>query len=286
MARHGRQAGREGRRDRRGLQRIPVRLQGDARLQGQLHRDHDRRHRGVPREAAAAHRAGLRGGHRQHDGREGRHLSRLRADGGRGRGVRPRRLPGFGHRLLHRHRRQHAVDAVQQLHPGAVLQQDRVREGRHRRRPEDLAGGRGGRDEGAGRGLSLRLHHRLAVLGPDRELLGLARSADRHEGQRLCGHGHRVRLQQSRAREAHRSARRVAEIQGLRLRRPALRQRTEVLRPGMRDVHELVRRLRRREGQRQGLRLRRLRPALLARCRGRPAEHHHRRRDPVGAPGP
>ena len=84
VARHGRQAGREGRRDRRRIQRIPVRLQGDARLQGQLHRNHDRRHRGVPRQAAAAHRAGLRGRHRQHDGREGRHLSRLRADGGRG----------------------------------------------------------------------------------------------------------------------------------------------------------------------------------------------------------
>ena len=193
VARHGRQAGREGGRDRRRLQRIPVRLQGDARLQGQLHRDHDRRHRGVSRQAAAAHRAGLRGRHRQHDGREGRHLPRLRVDGGRGRSVRPRRLPGFGHRLLHRHRRQHAVDAVQQLHSGAVLQQDRIREGRYRRRSEDLAGGRGGRDEGAGRGLPLRLHHRLAVLGPDRELLGLARPAHRHEGQRLRRHGHRVR---------------------------------------------------------------------------------------------
>ena len=240
VARHGRQAGREGGRDRRRLQRVPVGLQDHARLQGQLHRDHDRRHRRVPRQAAAAHRAGLRGRHGHHDGRQGRHLSGLRADEGRGRSVRSGRLPAGGHRLLHRHRRQHAVDAVQQLHPGALLQQDCVREGRHRGRSEDLAGGRGGRDEAAGRGLSLRIHHRLAVLGPDRELLGLAQPADRHQGQRLRRHGHRVRLQQPRAREAHRAARRVAEVQDLRLRRPALRQRAEVLRPGMRDVHELL----------------------------------------------
>jgi sn-glycerol 3-phosphate transport system substrate-binding protein len=52
-------------------------------LPRQLHRDDDRRHRGLPRRRAARHRSGLRGRHRHHDGRRGRHRSRLPADGRR-----------------------------------------------------------------------------------------------------------------------------------------------------------------------------------------------------------
>ena len=49
--------------------------------------------------------------------------------------------------------------------------------------------------EDPGRGLSLRLHHRLAVLGPGRELLGLAQPADRHRGERLRRPRHRAGVQ-------------------------------------------------------------------------------------------
>ena len=61
-------------------------------LQGLLHRDPDRRDRRLPRQAGAAHRAGLRGRHRQHDGRQGRGLSGLSADGRRQGAVRSQGL--------------------------------------------------------------------------------------------------------------------------------------------------------------------------------------------------
>ena len=110
--------------------------------------------------------------------------------------------------------------------------------------------------------------------------------ADRHEGQRLRRGMDTEFTINSAAHVRHIGQ--LAEWQQskvFRLRGPALRQRAQVLRPGVRDVHELVRRLRRGEGERQGLRVRRLVPPLLAGRRGRPAEHDHRRRDPVGAPG-
>ena len=52
-------------------------------LQGLLYRDADRRDRRLPRQQAPAHRAGLRGRHRDHDGRQGRGLAGLPADGRR-----------------------------------------------------------------------------------------------------------------------------------------------------------------------------------------------------------
>ena len=61
-------------------------------LQGLLHRDPDRRDRRLPRQAGAPHRAGLRGRHRHHDGRQGRGLSRASADGRRQRAVRSQGL--------------------------------------------------------------------------------------------------------------------------------------------------------------------------------------------------
>ena len=66
-----------------GFNKTQTRIQGRAGLQGLLHRDPDRRDRRLPRQAGAAHRAGVRGRHRQHDGGQGRGLSGLPADGRR-----------------------------------------------------------------------------------------------------------------------------------------------------------------------------------------------------------
>ncbi len=113
--------------------------QVDRDLQGLLSGDHDGGDRGVPRAPAARHRAGLRGRHRHHDGRQGRDLSGLQADEGHRARLGSEGLPARRRRLLHRHRRQHAVDAVQLLDPDPLLQQGRVQEGRarpeRRRRP-------------------------------------------------------------------------------------------------------------------------------------------------------
>ena len=59
-------------------------------LQGQLHGCHDRRDRRLPRRQPAAHRPGLRGRHRHHDGGRARDPSGARADGAVGRDVRSR----------------------------------------------------------------------------------------------------------------------------------------------------------------------------------------------------
>ena len=118
---------------------------------------------------------------------QGRRLSGVRVDAGPGRAVRSGRLSAGRDRLLHRRRRQHAVVSVQRLDADPLLQQDPVQErgSRCRRRAEDLAGGGGGRAQAARRRHGVRLHHPLAVLGQCREFLRPARSADRHQGERL-----------------------------------------------------------------------------------------------------
>ena len=102
---------------------------------------------------AAAHRAGLRGRHRDDDGRQGRDLSGVPADGRRRGDVRSQGLSAGGLRLLLDDRRQAPVDAVQLLDAGPLLQQGGVREGRPRpqQAAEDLAGGGRIREEARGR---------------------------------------------------------------------------------------------------------------------------------------
>ena len=86
--------------------------------------------------------------------------------------VRSQGIPAGGRRLLHRHRRQHAVDAVQLVDADPLLQQGRVQEGRAR--PRDAAQDLGGRrsllqeDHGFRRG-EVRLHQRLDFMGSARE---------------------------------------------------------------------------------------------------------------------
>ena len=87
----------------------------------------------------------------------------------------PGRLSSGRHRLLCRHRRQHAVVSVQRLDADPVLQQGHVprRRARSRSRAEDLAGGRRGGEAAARRRRGLRLHHLLAVLDQCREFFRL-----------------------------------------------------------------------------------------------------------------
>ena len=88
--------------------------------------------------------------------------------------------------------------AIQQLDAGALVQSGRLQEGRARpgRAAQDLERD-GKRIEVAdGRRLSLRLLLRLAILGHDRELLGLAQPGNRHQGERFRRPRHGVHLQQ------------------------------------------------------------------------------------------
>ena len=159
VARDGRRARGVGQGPGGRLQQVPVGVPRQRRLQGQLHRGHDGRDRRVPRQAAAAHRPGLRGRDGDDDGREGCHQAGLRADGGRQREVRPEGLPAGGHRLLHDRRRPDAVAPAEQLDAGPLLQQGRLQEGRAR--PEQAAAdvARDGRlrEEAPGGGATLRL---------------------------------------------------------------------------------------------------------------------------------
>ena len=78
-----------------------------------------------------------------------------------------------------------AVVPVQLVLHGDVVQQGRLQEGRHRRDPEDLAGGVRRRQEAQGGRLrQLRLRQCLGDVGQHRAALGLAQRAARHQGQR------------------------------------------------------------------------------------------------------
>ena len=147
LARHDRTARRRRERAGEAVQREPERVRGEAPAQGDVPRDADRGHRGVSAEESAAHRAGLRGRHPDHDA-VGRRPSRLSALGGAG--VQDR-LEG-----LHRARgglllegRQSLLDALQLLHADPLLQQGRVRQGRARsdQAAADLEAGRGVQQE-------------------------------------------------------------------------------------------------------------------------------------------
>ena len=82
---------RQGQRDRQRLQRQPEGLQGGAGLQGRLPGVDDRGDRRVPRRQPAAHPAGVRGRHRDHDGGQGRDQAGLPDDEGSRPAVRHRR---------------------------------------------------------------------------------------------------------------------------------------------------------------------------------------------------
>ena len=150
------------------------RLQDRPGLQGPVHRDDDGGAVRDPHRPAARDRAGQRGRDRHHDGGEGRDLSGPPADERAGRGFRSGRLSAGGVGLLHRRRRQHAVVSVQRLDADPLLQQGPVprRRARSRSAAANLAGGRGRGAEAARGRRAVRLHHRMAVLGPHREPVG------------------------------------------------------------------------------------------------------------------
>ena len=74
--------------------------------------------------SSPAHRPGLRGRHRDDDGRQGGGEAGLPADGGCRRDIRSQGLSAGGLRLLHHARRQDAVAAVQQLDPVVYWNKD------------------------------------------------------------------------------------------------------------------------------------------------------------------
>ena len=166
---------------------------------------HERRHRRVPRRQRAAHHAGVRGRHRHHDVGHRRREAGARADEGGRRDVRSQGLSADHHRLLLDHQGRDAVDSLQLVQHGDVVQQGRLQEGRPRSRQaaQDLARGVRGRQEAEGRRPSqLRLRQCLGDLGQPRAALGLAQRAARHQGQRHGRLRHGAEVQQPAAREA------------------------------------------------------------------------------------
>ena len=153
VACHDRRQQRRRQQARGRFQRQPVGLQGHPVLQGRLCRHHERRHRRVPRRQRAAHHAGVRGRHRDHDERHRRHQAGLSADEGCRRTVRPQGLPSDDHGLLLDLQGRHAVVSLQLVLDGDVDQQGRAEEGRHRN-TEDLAGSLRRRQEAEGGGSS------------------------------------------------------------------------------------------------------------------------------------
>ena len=152
VARHDRRQQRRRQQACGRLQRQPDGLQGRAVLQGRLCRHHERRHRRVPRRQRAAHHAGVRGRHRDHDERHRRHQAGLPVDEGRRRAVRSQSLPAGHHGLLLDLQGRDAVVSLQFIVDGDVDQQGRAEEGRRRRDPENLAGSVRGRQEAEGGG--------------------------------------------------------------------------------------------------------------------------------------
>ena len=282
---------RAGQRDRRGFQREPERLQG-----------RDRVFKGTYTETMTAAIAAFRAGEQPHIvqvfevgtatmmAAKGAiyPVHQLMADAGE-----PfdpdAYLPAVTGYYTHR-RRPDAVDAVQQLDPGALLQQGRLQEGRARPRAAAQDLGRAGRrgQEDPGRGLSLRLHHRLAVLDPGRERRApgtTSRSARRQNG--FDGLDTELVFNQNDVVPRHIAN--LAEWQtdeDLRLRRPPQRGGRQVLHRRLRHVHRVLGRLRRHaQANVKGFEFGVGDAALLRRHRGRAAELDHRRRAPVGAAG-
>ena len=126
----------------------------------------DRRDRGIPRQAGAAHRAGVRGRHRDDDGGQGRDLSGARADEGRtaSRSTQRaicRRSSGYysdmkGNMLSFPFNSSTPILYYNKdLFKKAGLDPETP--------PKTFDGCRGLREETAGGGRAMRLHHRVAV---------------------------------------------------------------------------------------------------------------------------
>ena len=168
VARDDRRQQRRRREARRGVQREPEGLQGRPELQGLVSRHDECRHRRLPGRQRAAHHAGLRGRHRDHDVRQGRGEAGARAHEGGGREVRPAGLSFGDHRLLLDLEGRDAVLPIQLVLDGDVVQQGRLQESRPQSRPaaEDLARGVRGCEEAEGRRpRDLRLLECLGDLG-------------------------------------------------------------------------------------------------------------------------
>ena len=185
----------------------------------------------------------------------------------------PERLPARGRGLLHHARRPDALDALQQLDPGPMVQQDRVREGRARPRGahQDLARARRGRPR----------RPRLPAIPAASPRLGSPGSRSR-TNERLAqdepigtlangfeGLGHRARVQPERCRATATSPtwptgrRSKILVHGGRTNQAG---RPSSISARMRDVHQVLGRLRRHQTQqRQGLRVRGRHAALLRR---------------------
>ena len=177
VARHDRRQQRCDRQARQRLQCQPEGLQGRPELQRRLRRHHECRHRRVPRRPGAAHHAGVRGRHGDHDGGDRRRETRARADEGVGRDVRSQGLPADHHRLLLDDQGRDAVVPVQLVEHGDVVQQGQLQEGgpRSRKAAQDLARGvRGGQEAQGVRPSQLRLRQCLGDVGQRRAALRLA----------------------------------------------------------------------------------------------------------------
>ena len=131
-------------------------------------------------------------------------------------------------------------------------------------------------------GQAVRLHHRLAVLGADRELQRLAQPADRHQGERLRRPRHRVQVQLAAARRAHRDARPTGRRRAGSPTAAASNQaEATLLQRRVRDADVELGGAGQHPQERQVRLLGQL-PAVPPRRQGRAAELDHRRRDAVG----
>ncbi len=212
--------------------------------------------------AIAAYRAGsapailqvLEVGTAHDDVRKGGDQAGLPGDGRCRREIRPEDLHTGGGRVLHQYQGTDAVVSVQQLDDGVLLQQGGVREGRARSQPRagDLARSHGRRreDQGGGRRV-VRLHDRVAVVGPARKLLGVAQHGVRDQGERLRRQRPEARLQRPAAGEAHRQHAGMVEEGLFHVRRPQDRAGGEVLQRRVRDADDVVGCLRQHQAERQ-----------------------------------
>ena len=153
-----------------------------------------------------AHRAGLRSRHRHHDGRQGRHLSGLPADGRQGRGLRSRRPScrpssattptptATSCRCRSTPRPRSCTTTRTCSRKPASTPRRRPRPGRRSRQFSQQIIESGAAPCGFTTGLD--------QLDPDREPLGLARPADRHAGERLRRPRHRAHRSTARCRSS------------------------------------------------------------------------------------
>jgi len=136
--------------------------------------------------AAARHRSGQRNRDRDHDGCEGRDLSRVRIDAGRKGGILPGRISSGRDRLLCRCRRQHAVIPFNASTPILYYNKNLFRAAGLDPEIAPKTWARSARRRsGCVRPGGLRVHHLLAVMDQRREFLGIHNLPISNQGQRL-----------------------------------------------------------------------------------------------------